>query len=148
MNIRNASDPVPSSSESFFLKQVSLGIRYPGIQLSLVTLKITARTGFSGFICPSRPGVFLLNAYQSGRWLVGAVGIENNADRNRKDLGEMLRSAKALKRNNWESKGSLIGPSMAPHLSGCSDSVAVFPLNVRKPLSASAQIFAARMASR
>jgi len=36
---------------------------------------------------------------------------EDNAARNRKDLGEMLRSAKALKRNNWASKGILIGPS-------------------------------------
>lgn len=47
--------------------------------------------------------------------MVGAVGIENNAERNRKDLGEMVGSAKTLKRNNWESKGILIGPSMAPH---------------------------------
>jgi len=46
--------------------------------------------------------------------LVGAVEIENNTDRNQKDLGEMLSSAKALKRNNWESKGILIGTSMAP----------------------------------
>ena len=31
--------------------------------------------------------------------MVGAVGIESNTDRNLKDLGEMLRSAKALKNN-------------------------------------------------
>ena len=46
--------------------------------------------------------------------LVGAVGIENNADWNFKDLQEILGSAKTLKRNNKESKGILIGPSMAP----------------------------------
>ena len=46
--------------------------------------------------------------------LVGAVGIENNADWNFKDLEELLGSAKILKRNNEESSGILIGPSMAP----------------------------------
>jgi hypothetical protein len=46
--------------------------------------------------------------------LVGAVGIENNTDRNFKDLEEMLGSAKELKRNNRECKGILIGPLMAP----------------------------------
>jgi hypothetical protein len=79
--------------------------------------------------------------------LVGAVGIENTTDRNPKDLEEMLRSAKALKRNNRESKVILIGPSMAPrslraqipsaYLSHCSKSVVGFGPN-----------FAARMASR
>jgi hypothetical protein len=49
--------------------------------------------------------------------LVGAVGIENNADRNFKDLEEMLGSAKELKRNNRECKGILIGPLMAPRFS-------------------------------
>jgi len=48
------------------------------------------------------------------RRLVGAVGIENNTEWNFKDLEEMLRSPKALKRNNEESKGIFIGPSMAP----------------------------------
>jgi hypothetical protein len=52
-------------------------------------------------------------------WLVGAVGIENNADRNFKDLEEMLGSAKELKRNNRECKGILIGPLMAPRFSRC-----------------------------
>jgi len=47
--------------------------------------------------------------------MVGAVGIENNADWDLKDLEEMLGSAKSLKRNNRECKGILIGPSMAPH---------------------------------
>ncbi len=46
--------------------------------------------------------------------VVGAVGIENNTRWSFKDLEEMLRSAKALKRNNEESSGILIGPSMAP----------------------------------
>ncbi len=51
--------------------------------------------------------------------LVGAVGIENNVDRNFKDLEEMLGSAKALKRNNGEQQGILIGPPMAPRFSQC-----------------------------
>ena len=46
--------------------------------------------------------------------MVGAVGIENNTDWNFKDFEEMARSAKALKRNDKESNGILIGPSMAP----------------------------------
>jgi hypothetical protein len=46
--------------------------------------------------------------------MVGAVGIENNTRWNLKDLEEMMRIAKALKRNNGESKGILIGPSTAP----------------------------------
>ena len=49
--------------------------------------------------------------------MVGAVGIENNTDRNLKDLEEMLGNAKALKRNNGECKGILIGPSTAPRFS-------------------------------
>ncbi len=46
--------------------------------------------------------------------MVGAVGIESNTDWNFKDLEEMLRSAKPLKRNNEESNGIFIGLSMAP----------------------------------
>jgi len=46
--------------------------------------------------------------------LVGAVGIENTTRRNFKDLEGMQGNAKALKRNNWECKGILIGPLMAP----------------------------------
>ena len=43
--------------------------------------------------------------------LAGAVRIENNADRNFKDLEEMLGSAKALKRNNiGNAKESLLAP--------------------------------------
>jgi hypothetical protein len=49
--------------------------------------------------------------------MVGAVGIENTTVRNFKDLEEMLGNAKALKRNNWECKGILIGPLMAPRFS-------------------------------
>ena len=45
--------------------------------------------------------------------MVGAVGIENNTERNLKDLEEMLGSSKSLKRNNGECKEILIGPSMA-----------------------------------
>jgi hypothetical protein len=43
-----------------------------------------------------------------------AVRIENNTDWNFKDLEEMQRSTKTLKRNNKESREILIGPSMAP----------------------------------
>jgi hypothetical protein len=38
----------------------------------------------------------------------------------------MLGNPKALKRNDRECKGILIGPSMAPRFSQCRDSVAVF----------------------
>jgi len=50
--------------------------------------------------------------------LVGAVGIENTAGRNFKDLEEMMGNAKSLKRTNRECQGILIGPSMAPHFCG------------------------------
>ena len=40
--------------------------------------------------------------------------VESNADWNFKDLEKMVGSAKTLKRNDRESSGVLIGPSMAP----------------------------------
>ena len=40
------------------------------------------------------------------------MGIENNTERNFKDLGGMMGNAKALIRNNRECKGILIGPSL------------------------------------
>jgi hypothetical protein len=46
--------------------------------------------------------------------MVPAVGLENNAAWNFKDLGEMIGNAKSLRRNDKESDGILIGPSMAP----------------------------------
>ena len=49
--------------------------------------------------------------------LVGAVGIENNDDWNLKDLREMRRNAKALKRNNEACKEILIAPSKLPRFS-------------------------------
>jgi hypothetical protein len=49
------------------------------VRLSLVPLRIHARTGSSGLSAPFCPLAFLLSLYQSGRWLVGAVGIEPNA---------------------------------------------------------------------
>jgi hypothetical protein len=69
--------------------------------------------------------------------MVGAVGIENNTNRNSKDLEEMLGSAKELKRNNGECKGILIGPLMAPRFSRCTKGDLGFGPN-----------FAARMANR
>jgi hypothetical protein len=50
--------------------------------------------------------------------MVGAVGIENNADRNFKDLEEMLESAKTLKRNKGEYKEILIDPQWTLVFSG------------------------------
>ena len=45
------------------------------------------------------------------------MGIENNAERNFKELTETVRNAETLKRNNQERKGFLVGPSMAPRFS-------------------------------
>ena len=82
-------------------------------------------------------------------WLVGPVGIENNADRNSKDLEEMLGSAKKLKRNNAECKGILIGPLMAPvfldHRDSLSQCISLTGLVAQSALGSN---FAARMASR
>jgi hypothetical protein len=47
-----------------------------GIRLSLVPLKIHARTGSLGLSAPFCPLAFLLSPDQSEGWLVGAVGIE------------------------------------------------------------------------
>src|SRR5258708_31524665 len=47
-----------------------------GIRLSLVPLRIHARTGSSGLSAPFCPLAFLLSPDQSEGWLVGAVGIE------------------------------------------------------------------------
>lgn len=58
------------------------------------------------------------SSFYGMRKLVGAVGIENNTERNLKDLEEMPGSAKSLKRNNGECREILIGPSMAPHFFG------------------------------
>jgi hypothetical protein len=49
--------------------------------------------------------------------MVGAVGIENNANWNFKDLEEMPGNTKTLKRNSKEFVEILIGPSMAPRFS-------------------------------
>jgi hypothetical protein len=78
--------------------------------------------------------------------LVGAVGIENNTDRNFKDLEEMLGTAKELKRNNRECKGILIGPSMAPHFSGAE--IPLLFLRSTKSGVGFRSNLAARMASR
>jgi hypothetical protein len=66
-------------------------------------------TGSSAQSAPSCPHVILLSVHPSERWMVGAVGIENNNERNLRDLEEMLGSAKSLKRNNRECNGILIG---------------------------------------
>jgi hypothetical protein len=46
------------------------------------------------------------------------VGVENISDWDFKDLEEMAGDAKALKKNNKEFDGILIGPSMVPHFLG------------------------------
>ena len=77
--------------------------------------------------------------------MVGAGGIENNADRNFKDLEEMLGSAKELKRNNRECKGILIGPSFFSTIEISSQCIS---LTGQVAQSALGSTFAARMASR
>jgi hypothetical protein len=77
--------------------------------------------------------------------LVPAVGIENTTRRNFKDLEGMLGNAKALKRNNWECKGVLIGPSFFSTIEIPSLCIS---LTVQVAQSASGSNFAARMASR
>jgi|SRR5580700_1586555 hypothetical protein len=63
-----------------------------------------------------RPAKSLRHSELMG-WLVGAVGIENTTVRNFKDLEGMQGNVKELKRNNWECKGILIGPLVAPRFS-------------------------------
>jgi len=48
----------------------------------------------------------------------------------------MLRNGKTLKRNDRECKGILIGPSMAPRFSRCSDSVVLSFLSALSEASA------------
>jgi hypothetical protein len=80
--------------------------------------------------------------------LVGAVGIENTTGRNLKDLEGMRGNAKALKRNNRECKGILIGPSMAPRFfSRYRDSVAVLFLTALTGRRQLRSNFSARVAS-
>ena len=102
-----------------------------------------------GVICPFCPLAFLLSAYQSGRWLVGAVGIESNDVRNFKDLRGMLRNTKLLKRNKRARKGTLIAPSKLPRFSSVADILNVdFCTHCLQLRSASCPRIAARMASR
>jgi hypothetical protein len=54
------------------------------------------------------------------------VGIENTTVWNFKELEGMPGNAKALKRNNWECKGILMGPLMAPRFFDHRDSVTVY----------------------
>ena len=78
-----------------------------------------------------------------------AVQIENTTRRNFKDLEGMQGNAKALKRNNWERKGILIGPLMAPRFSRPTEIPSqCVSLTVQVAQSASGSNFAAQMASR
>ena len=71
-------------------------------------------TGSSVESAPFCPRVFLLSAYRPERWLVGAVGIENNNGGDSMDLRGTRRSATSLKRNGKERKGMPIAPLMLP----------------------------------
>ena len=73
---------------------------------SYITFSDGVRHGFVPRLVPR----FLTNSHRQS-W---QVGIENNAERNFKELTEIARNAEALKRNNPEQMGILIGPSMAP----------------------------------
>jgi len=64
---------------------------------------------------------FLCNIRHTSQIWRKRVGVENNTGRNFKDLEEMVRNAKALKKNNKEFDGILIGPSMVPHFFGQSE---------------------------
>src|SRR5260370_33523111 len=56
----------------------------------------------------------LLSCSRKKGWLVDAVGIENNNDWNFRDLAEMRKNSKSLKKNTGELEGILIGPLKAP----------------------------------
>ena len=66
------------------------------------------RNRIIGPICPFLPPRDFVKC-PSIRKMVWAVGIENNNERNLRDLEEMLGSAKLLERNNRECNGILIG---------------------------------------
>ena len=57
------------------------------------------------------------------------MGVENNSDWNFKDLEEMVRNAKALKKNNKKFDGVLIGPPMVPHFFGVSEILSAWVLH-------------------
>jgi hypothetical protein len=81
--------------------------------------------------------------------LVGAVGIENNDERNFKDLRGTRRNVKSLKRNDEASKGIPIAPSKLPRFPSVVDILKVdFSTLYLQLTSASGQRIAARMASR
>jgi len=67
-----------------------------------------------GVICPLLPPRVFAKCLPINGMVGGAVGIENNSVWNFKELEEIRRSVKALKRNNEEHEGILDGPSMAP----------------------------------
>ena len=52
----------------------------PVIRLSPVPLKKKHRTGSLALSAPFCPRVFLLSVHPSGKWMVGAVGIERTQD--------------------------------------------------------------------
>jgi hypothetical protein len=91
----------------------------------------------------------LLSVHPSGRWMVGAVGIENNNGRDFKDLRGMMGNTKSLKGNDRECKGILIAPLKRPRFSRPFHFLDrwVSPTALNKK-SASDPNLAARMASR
>jgi hypothetical protein len=84
-------------------------------RVCLSVIRLQARQFIARFFTPQAGVCDLFAAVSSTRKMDGrGGGIENNTDRNRKDLWEILRIAETLKRNSKESQGILIGPSMAP----------------------------------
>ncbi len=76
------------------------------------------------------------------------MGIENTAGRNFKELEGMLGNRKALKRNDRERKGILIGPSMASRFFLGTEIPALFFFSLHESRRRLGLNFVARMASR
>src|SRR5437762_4129794 len=78
----------------------AVGMRHPRPKNPVVTraAETTARTGSSGLFAPFCPLAFLLSACQSGRWLVGAVGIELLKEYSKSHVLTVLRR---LRKRNW-----------------------------------------------
>jgi hypothetical protein len=75
------------------------------------------RTGFLGLFAPFAPCVFA-NFLPVSRMIGRGGGIENNSERNFKDLEEMQGSNKTLTRNTEERNGILIWPLNGPSITG------------------------------
>ena len=95
---------------------VIIGLRSNHVRLSLVPLKVSRTNRIVEVICPLLPPRVFAKCLPIRRTVARVAGIENNTNRDFKDLEEMLGCPRILKRSNEESRGLLIGPSMAPRL--------------------------------